>query len=233
MEIQGARILIAGATGEVGEIVARELQGAGARIFLGGRAEDRLGTLADELDVPRGTFDLREPETCNRLVGEASEALGGLDVVWVATGVTAFGDATDITLDVTRELFDVNVLGPIALIQAALPKLEADGTIVALSAIVADFPTAQMAAYSATKAALSAYIAAVRRERRREGLNVLDVRPQHMATGFSEKRAIAGSPPELPDPFDAREVVLMAIEAMKDGKREVSYDLKARELVVH
>ena len=88
-----------------------------------------------------------------------------------------------------------------------------------------------MAAYSATKAGLSAYLAAVRRERRRDGLTVLDLRPQHMETGFSE-RPLAGHAPALPEPVDTSEVVEKAIGALREGKREMAWNLKDRALVV-
>ena len=108
--------------------------------------------------------------------------------------------------------------------------LEDDGAVVALSAIVADHPTAGMAAYSASKAALSAYVTALRRERRKQGLTVLDVRPPHMDTAFAE-RALTGSPPPLPDPLDHRDVVAAVIEALREGRREVAWDLQGKALV--
>ena len=221
-----------GATGHLGGLMAHELHQAGSRLFLAGRNEERLTALGAELDAPTAVLDLRDPASCERVVEAASDAFGGLDVLAICTGVPAFGQADELALGPTRELFDVNVLGPIALVRAALPRLSDHGAITAFSAIVADFPTAGMAAYSASKAALSAYLAALRRERRRQGLTVLDLRPQHMETGFSD-RAIAGEHPDLPDPVDAREVVRMAVAALRDGKRELAYDLKGRELVVH
>ena len=231
MDINGAKILMAGATGHLGGLTARELASAGGELFLAGRHADRLRALGEELDAPTGAFDLTDEESCERVVEEAAEALGGLDVLWVSTGVAAFGSAAQLDADATRQLFQVNVIGPIALLRAALPRLSEDGAIVAFSAIVADFPTADMAAYSATKAGLSAYLAAVRRERRRDGLTVLDLRPQHMETGFSE-RPLAGHAPELPEPVDAGEVVEKAIGALREGKREMAWNLKDRALVV-
>jgi short-subunit dehydrogenase len=232
MELQDSKILVAGATGELGGHVARELHGQGAELFLAGRDEQRLGLLAGELGVPAGGFDLQDRESCEEVVASAAEVLRGLDVLFVCTGATAFGEAGELDLETTEELFAVNLLGPIALIRAALPKLGERGAVVAFSAVVADFPTAEMAAYSASKAGLSAYLVALRHERRQRGLTVLDLRPQHMATGFCE-RALAGSPPELPEPLDPVEVVRMAVDALRAGKRELAWDLKYRELVAH
>jgi hypothetical protein len=52
-----------------------------------------------------------------------------------------------------------------------------------------------------------------------------------MDTGFAE-RALAGSPPDLPEPLDPDEVVRKSVDALLLGKRELSWDLKDRELVV-
>ncbi len=142
----------------------------------------------------------------------------------------AFGRAEALDAEVERLLFAVNVLGPMALIRAALGRMDSGSAIVALSAVVADHPTAGMAAYSASKAALSSYLTALRRERRRDGLNVLDVRPQHLDTGF-ESRPLAGSAPNLPAPADARGVSTAIVLALREDRRELAYDLGARALV--
>lgn len=227
MELPDTRFLIAGATGALGSRLARALQAEGARVALAGRDQDRLGALARELDAPASPLDLDHPEAA---VDAAVGALGGLDGLVVATGVVAFGPSTDLPDAVARELFAVNALGPMALIRAALDELGSPSAIVALSAVVAEFPTAGMAAYSASKSALSAYLSALRRERRRHGLTVLDVRPPHLDTDFSA-RALHGEPPKLPEPADPDALVAAVVAALRDDRRELRYDPMQRELV--
>lgn len=231
MELGEARILVAGATGTLGGLFARALGSEGARLALAGRDTERLNPLAEELDALALSFDARDTGSCREAVDQAATQLGGLDAVFITSGLAGFGEASSLGEEAARELFEVNVLGPIAIVGAALERLEPKGAIVGISAIVADYPTAGMAAYSATKAALSAYLSAVRRERRRQGLTVLDVRPQHMETGFSD-RAVAGEPPPLPDPIDPDDLVSMVLEAVREGKREIAFDISTKELVV-
>jgi len=229
VEVSGTRILVAGASGALGGALAGELADAGARVALAGRDPARLGALGEALGAPAVTLDLGAPEAA---VGAAADALGGLDGLVVATGRVAFGPAAELPDDVARELFAVNALGPIGLVRAALPRLveSGGGAIVALSAVVADFPTAEMAAYSASKAALSAYLSALRREVRRAGVHVLDVRPGHLDTGF-EGRALAGHPPRLPPAAGHREVARAVLTALRGDVRELRWDPKARALV--
>jgi NAD(P)-dependent dehydrogenase (short-subunit alcohol dehydrogenase family) len=132
--------------------------------------------------------------------------------------------------EIARALFDVNLVGPIALIRAALAAPEPPRAIVALSAIVADLPTAQMAAYSAAKAGLSAYLTALRHERRKARTTVLDVRPPHLDTGF-ETRALAGEPPRLPEPVPAAELVPRIVDAVREGRRALAWDAANRQFV--
>ncbi len=181
MDIDSKRILVAGATGALGGALAEALAAAGAEIVSAGR---------HDCDVALDLADPASPAAC-------IEAAGPLDAIVLATGNVAFGAAEATDDAVVRSLFEVNVLGPIALVRAALARSEPPEAIVALSAVVADHPTAGMAAYSAAKGALSAYLTALRHERRRVRTVVLDVRPPHLDTGFetpgARRRAAAAA----------------------------------------
>jgi NAD(P)-dependent dehydrogenase (short-subunit alcohol dehydrogenase family) len=214
MDLSGKRILVAGATGALGGALSRDLAQAGADVVTAGRRD---------CDV---TLDLADPAS----PAAAIEAAGRVDAIVLATGNVAFGAAEATPDEIARSLFDVNVLGPIALIRAALATPEPPEAIVALSAIVADLPTAHMAAYSAAKAGLSAYLTALRHERRKARTTVLDVRPPHLDTGF-ETRALAGEPPRLPEPVPAEELVPRIVDALREGRRSLAWDAGNRQFV--
>lgn len=230
MELPGKRFLVAGASGVLGGRLARALRDRGCRVAVAGRDPQRLDAIGSALEAPAIRFDLLDLDSCARAVAGAADELGGLDGLVVATGAVAFGRAGELDREIEEELMRVNASGPISLIGAALPQLADEGAVVALSAVVADFPTAGMAAYSASKAALSAYLTAVRRERRRQLAVVLDVRPGHMETGLAE-RALAGEPPRLPEPEDQEEFVESVLEAIRTERRELRYEPRERRLV--
>lgn len=230
-DLDGARVLVCGASGVVGGDLTERLVGQGARVVAAGRSARRLTALSERLGgLSCLTFDAVDLDSCRRVVDQAAEALGGLDGIVVATGVAAFGSAMDADDAVTEELFAVNVLAPMALVRAAGRHLQTDATIVVLSAILADVPTAGMAEYSASKSALSTWLTVLRREQRGH-VTVVDVRPPHLDTGLAE-RALAGSPPQLPEPFPARELADAVIRAIREQAREVVYDLRQRTLTV-
>lgn len=230
MQLDDRRFLITGATGALGSLLARGLVARGAAVGLLGRDVGRLEALADELDAPSATFDACEPSSWRPAVDAVAAALGGLDGCVVAHGVPAFGDADATTDDVARRLMDVNAVSAFALLRAARDHIEEEGALIAISAIVSDFPTAGMAAYSASKAALSAYLEALRRELRRAGITVLDARLPHLDTSFAD-RALAGEPPKMPPPFPAADAVAAILDAIESGTRELHWDMRERALV--
>ncbi|WP_341925837.1 SDR family oxidoreductase [Nocardioides psychrotolerans] len=229
MELSGARVLVVGATGVLGGLTARALVDAGAQVVVTGRDADRLGEVAAVTGHDPITLDVVDVEACAAAVDAAAADLGGLDGIVVATGVPAFGPAMDTDPAVAEELFAVNTLGPMALVRAASRHLDG-GVVVVLSAILADLPTNQMAEYSASKSALSAWLGVVRRENRRR-FHVVDVRPPHLDTGLSD-RGLAGTPPRLPEPLAGSVVIDRVLDAIRADASEVVWDAKAKELVV-
>ena len=229
MDLAGARTLVAGATGVLGSGIARALHREGARLVLAGRDAGKLDALADELgSVPTAAFDALDLDRCATVVEEAAGTLGGLDVLVVAVGVAAFGPGQTTDDVVTEHLLTVNTMAPMALVRAAVPRMEGSGTVAVLSAILADYPTAGMAAYTASKAGLSAWLTALRQEQRRQGVTVFDVRPPHIDTGLAE-RAIAGEAPAMKAAAQADDVVEMIVDGIRDGRRELRYDLQKGE----
>ena len=222
--LDGMSVLLVGATGGLGAPIARRLAAAGALLTLQGRDAARLQALG--LDAPTVTGDLRDASTPSRAVDAAVAARGHLDGVVVASGIVAFGPAADLPDDVLVDLFTVNTLGPIRVVQAAVPHLAASAEqgrspfIVNLSAVVAEQPTAGMAAYSASKAALTAFDAAAGRELRRAGIRVVDARPPHTETGLATRPA-AGDAPRLPVGLDPDAVAARIVAAIVDGDRDV------------
>ena len=231
MDLDGARTLVAGASGALGGRLATALHERGARVVVGGRRREPLDELADGLGTRPVLFDAVDGDSCRRAVQEAVDQLGGLDLLVVAVGVAAFGPAVEADAAVVDELFAVNVLGPMSLVRAAAPALTTSdrGRVAVLSAILADLPTNQMGEYSATKAALSAWLEVLRRENRR-AFGVLDVRPPHLDTGL-ETRALAGTPPPLPEARPADEVVDAVMAALADDTRVLGWDPKLQQLV--
>jgi NAD(P)-dependent dehydrogenase (short-subunit alcohol dehydrogenase family) len=230
MELTGARTLVVGASGVLGGALTRALADAGARLVVTARHPAGLGDVED-LAEDSLALDLLDATAAREVVRRAADRLGGLDLVVVASGVAGFGPADRTPDEVAEELFAVNALGPMALLSEAIPTVRDGGALVAVSAILADAPMAGMAAYSASKAALAAWLTAVRREVRRRKVAVLDVRPPHMETGLAD-RALHGTAPQLPAGYDVGAFVAHVIEAIRVDAQEIVWDKDAKDLVL-
>ena len=221
VELTDARVLVAGASGALGGQLADALHGRGARVVAAGRDAGRTGAVAERVGTEPLLFDAVDTDSCRATVAAAAEQLGGLDLLVVCVGVAGFGPAVEADDAVVEELFAVDVLGPMALVRAASAAMGDRGSVVVLSAILADLPTARMAEYSAAKSALATWLEVLRREERRR-LTVVDVRPPHLDTGL-DSRALAGEPPRLPEPVPSADVVAAVVEAVEQDRREVVF----------
>ena len=217
-------ILVAGASGGLGAPISRRLADAGARLTLVGRDRGRLDALGLDGAVVAG--DLRRAETAAEAVAAAVAAHGGLDGVVVASGAVAFGPVAELADDVLVDLVAINTLAPIRLLRAALPALTASAAagrqpfVVHLSAVVAESPAAGMAAYSASKGALTAFDAAAARELRRAGIRLVDARPPHTETGLAG-RPLAGTAPRLAQGLEPDVVAARVVAAVVDDERDL------------
>jgi cyclic-di-GMP-binding biofilm dispersal mediator protein len=228
--VSGRSFLVTGASGALGSRVAARLGAAGAALTLTGRDPDRLAAAARAAGPAVAAavlpVDLTLPDAGERAVAAALAAHGGLDGVVHAAGVVAFGPVDALDDDVLDELLLLNTVAPIRLLRAALPQLRASaaagrGAVVChISAVVAERALPGMAAYSASKAALTAFDAAAAVELRRAGVRVLDVRPPHTETGLAG-RPIAGEAPRLPPGKEPDEVADRIVAAITGGERDV------------
>jgi short-subunit dehydrogenase len=220
-DLDGSHVLVLGATGGLGSAIARRLAGFGARLTLTGRSSARLDELAGDLGgavVGTAAADLSRPGDPERVVKLA--AAHGLTGVVYAAGVVAFGPVAELDDDVFDELLLTNLVAPVRVARAAIPHLPEGGFLAQISAVVAERPAAGMAAYSATKAGLTAFGAATAHELRRKRIRVIDVRPPHTETGLAG-RPIAGTAPGLRPGLEPAAVADRIVRAIADDERDL------------
>ncbi|MFJ3670403.1 SDR family NAD(P)-dependent oxidoreductase [Streptomyces sp. NPDC090106] len=217
----GARVLVPGATGEIGAALVARLHSLGARPALAGRDPDALAAVqAACADAPARTFDAWDLDACAQTVTWAAGELGGLDGVVVCVGIGAFGPAEEMTDAVAEYLVGVNALAPMAFLRAAAPRVADGGVLAAVTGVVAEAAPARMADYAAAKAALATWLTAVRREQRRRGVSVLEINLPHMDTRFAE-RAVQGEAPRLPPGLPVEQAVDAVVRALAENARFV------------
>ena len=220
-DLRDAVVAVVGAAGGIGRPVVACLAGRGATVVLAGPHRDRLERIAPTPDSLVVELDLRDPGAGDVLAEAVAARFGRLDGLVDAAGVVAFGNLVDTPDEVIEELFLTNVLGPLWLVKRLVPLLaDARGFLLVVSAVLAEQPLPGMAAYGASKAALSSAGRALARELRRQGITVVDARPPHTETGLAG-RAISGAAPSLPPGLDPGVVAECLVRAIETGAREV------------
>ncbi|MER8039018.1 SDR family NAD(P)-dependent oxidoreductase [Streptomyces hydrogenans] len=219
MGVDGAGILVVGATGAVGGQAAGQLAGRGAALALAGRDPGRLRERASALGGrPRRSFDAYDLDGCARLAAWAEGELGRLDALVVAVGVAGFGAAAEVSDASAEHLLTVNALAPMAVVRGSLDVLSPGGAVAVVTGAIVDRPVRGMADYAAAKTALATWLGVVGREVRRDRIGVMDVRMPHLDTPFAARAAVGTAPALGPgaDPVEAvrEHLVLPLLDAL-------------------
>jgi ketoreductase RED2 len=154
-------VLVTGSTSGIGEATARAFARVGDRVvFNSARSVEAGERLA--ASVPDSLYvraDISIPEECTRLVGDVLEKYGQLDVLVNNAGTTrliAHHDFAAASIEVWREIFEVNLFGTWSMSVAAMDALrDTKGSIVNVSSIAGVRPGGSSIPYAASKAALN------------------------------------------------------------------------------
>ena len=222
MDLRGAVCLVTGASSGIGRAAAIRLAAEGARIVALGRSRPALDEVAGRTSGTAIVADLADPEAVERILREAREAAGGIDVLVNNAGQGWAGPFRDMEPDVAERLVAVNLLAPVRLARALLPgMLQAGrGAIVNVASIAGHVGVPEEAVYAATKAGLIGFSESLRYELRGSGVTVGVVSPGVIETPFFERR---GRPYDrsFPRPGDPDRVAAAIVRAVRTGSAEV------------
>jgi len=187
----GTRALVTGASRGIGRAVAHALAERGATVGLAARSTSDLEALARELPGAHHplTCDVALPASIATAIEDFAAAAGGLDLLVANAGIAYYEPIATQSLEKIELMTEVNWLGTVYTVKAALPfLLEAGsgGHIVVMSsgAGLRGFPGA--AAYSATKAAQRMFAEALRHELAGTGVSVTTVFPGEVRTSLHD-----------------------------------------------
>ena len=219
-DLHGSHIAVVGASGALGARLVALLHERGATVTVVGRDEQRLWPLARGGAVVTG--DLADSTLGDRLVAVVEEHFDGrLDGLVNAAGVVAFGPVSELPDEVAEQLVLTNLVGPLWLLRRVVPLLQRSrGFVAQITGVVAEQAFPGMAAYGASKAGLAAAGASLARELRRDGVDVVDLRPPHTETGLAD-RALSGTAPRMAAGLDPDHVAERMVQAIVDRERVV------------
>jgi short-subunit dehydrogenase len=175
MKVEGRSVLLTGATGGLGQAIARRLSAAGAQIVLSGRRGDVLEDLAHELEAQIALADLADPESVRKLIADH----GDIDILVANAGLPGSGRLDSFSEEEIDRALDVNLRAPMVMARAIAPRMvqRGEGHIVFMSSLAGKTATAGSSIYNATKFGLRGFAGALRAELHGTGVGVSAIFP--------------------------------------------------------
>jgi len=200
-DLAGKNVLVTGAASGIGRAVAEYAAERGAALHLTDLQAEQLATVAEDLRSRGGTVLTAEPadvsdhEQVRRLARLVTEQAGAMDVVLNVAGIAVWGTVRSLEPEHWQRLVDVNLMGPIHVIEEFVPPMidaGRGGQLVNVSSAAGIIAMPWHAAYSATKFGLRGVSEVLRYDLRKHRIGVSLVCPGGVDTGLVETIRIAG-----------------------------------------
>lgn len=186
------KVLIIGATSAIAESVARLYAARSASLFLVGRNAARLDAIASDLRV-RGAqqvatypLDMSDIAGHARMLDAAWAANNGVNTVLIAHGTLPDQAACDASVDMAMREFATNGTSTIALCTALAQRLDSGSTLAVISSVAGDRGRASNYLYGSAKAAVTAFLSGQGQRLRKQGINVLTIKPGFVDTPMTQ-----------------------------------------------
>lgn len=190
MDFKDKVVIVTGGSSGIGKEVAREFLRHGARITISGRNEIQLKQAEQELQKTGGEVlavsgDVSNEQDCIRLINETLNRYGRIDILVNNAGISMRALFAEVSLDVIRQVMDINFWGTIYCTKYALPSLlKNQGVVVGISSIAGMKGLPARTGYSASKFAMHGFLEALRIENLYTGLHVLICYPGFTASNI-------------------------------------------------
>jgi short-subunit dehydrogenase len=231
MELSGKVVVVTGASMGIGEAIVKVFAAEGANVVMLSRDSARAEAARARVGFSDRTIalscDVRNSEEIDRVLALTLHHFKRVDIWINNAGHGLLDSVTNVDLQACRDMFETNLFGSIAAMQAVIPVMrqQGGGTIINISSVAGHIPIAFHAAYSATKFALNAMGKAAGIELKKDGIHVLTVCPGYVQTAFSEN-AVRGKELKRVRPgsvrgITAERVARATLQGYLKQKREV------------
>jgi NADP-dependent 3-hydroxy acid dehydrogenase YdfG len=187
--LQGKVALITGASSGIGEATALAFAEQGAHVVLVARRQDRLQDLSQRIEqkgvraLPIAA-DASNEEEVHKVVQQAKDQFGRLDIVVNNAGVMLLGKIDGANTDEWRQMININVLGLLYMTHSVLPimKEQQSGHIVNISSVAGRTARMGSGVYNVTKWGVVAFSESLRQEVLSSNIRVTTIEPGAVAT---------------------------------------------------
>ena len=189
-DLTGKNALVTGATGGIGEAIARALHAGGATVTLSGTREEKLQSLASDLGerahvVPA---NLSSREAVDALVPAAEAAMGGLDILVNNAGITRDNLFMRMKDEEWDQVLEVNLTAAFRISRAALKGMmkRRYGRIIGVTSVVGVTGNPGQGNYAAAKAGLIGMSKSLAREVASRNITVNTIAPGFIETAMTD-----------------------------------------------
>ncbi len=178
---RGKLVLITGGSSGIGKALALLLDAAGARLWLLARRREALSEVQAHMrgDCRVLSTDVSDWQQVQAAIAEIQRVSGAPDVIINSAGITRPGYVQELPIEVFRQMMEVNYLGTVHVIKAALPAMltRGSGQIINISSVAGFLGVFGYTAYGASKYAVRGFSDTLRAELKPLGIRVSIVFP--------------------------------------------------------
>ena len=189
-DLTNKKALVTGASGGIGEAIAKALDAAGASVAISGTREEKLQEVAAGLSKNPQilTCNLSDVAQVDALAGKAETALGGLDILVCNAGITKDNLAMRMKDEEWQSVIDINLSATFRLNKSVLRGMmkQRAGRIINISSVVGVKGNPGQANYCASKAGMIGMSKALAAEVASRGITVNCVAPGFIATPMTD-----------------------------------------------
>ncbi len=213
-------VLLTGATGGLGQVLAQRLSAAGYRLLLVGRKAESLQALAATLTGPSACLvaDLAGADFAAAVLAQLDELGWPLDILINNAGQNDLVLFESQGAQQLTRMMSLNLVAPMVLTQALLPRLAKDGHIINVGSALGFIGHAGYVSYCASKAGLKGFSEALRRELADTGIAVSYLAPRALDTPMNGQGARAMNA-SLGSKMDSPQVVAKALLTLLESRQ--------------
>lgn len=226
MNWKNKTIFLTGASSGIGEALAIALAKKGAILGLLARRKELLEKLKEDCEKVGGTArvfpcDVTNEDAVQAAVNEFIHEFEHIDILIANAGIGGNNKETRALQPLAvKKVIDINLLGAVNSVHAVLPQMlkRGRGHLVAISSLAGFRGLPKSAAYSASKAAMTAFFESVRLDVKHLGIDVTIIQP-----GFIRTPLTAGREAKMPFLMDLSDAVPLFIRAIEKKKRFAAF----------
>jgi NAD(P)-dependent dehydrogenase (short-subunit alcohol dehydrogenase family) len=227
-------VFLTGASSGIGEGLALAMAAKGATVGLLARREELLQDLAARCEAAGGkaryfACDVVDADAVHQAAAKFRDEFGRIDIMIANAGISGKSRETrDFVPSAVKEVVDTNLMGAVNVIHAVLPQMleRGSGQLVAISSLAGFRGLPKSAAYSASKAAMTAFFESVRLDVAHQGVDVTIIQP-----GFIRTPLTAGRESKMPFLMNLDDAIPHFMRAIEHKKKFAAFPWQLATIV--